>query len=81
MTILFSIDPGKSGAIARFQFDSSSFKLIELIDTPMIGKEYNYYEIVDILKTQQTPSATSLYPFPLLGQLTPLHQISLGFAQ
>lgn len=53
MPVLFAIDPGKSGAIARFSFDSSSLKLIELIDTPMIGKEYNYYEIADILRTQK----------------------------
>lgn len=49
MTSLIAIDPGRNGAIAHFEFTSTALKLLQLIDTPTTGKEYNYYEIADIL--------------------------------
>jgi hypothetical protein len=44
---LISIDPGKKGAISIFEIDSFANKvtLREIIDTPILGKEYNYREV------------------------------------
>ncbi len=47
---LISIDPGKKGAIAEFDF-SDTLKLVQVIDTPTFGETYNYREIYEILKT------------------------------
>lgn len=43
---IIAIDPGKSGAMALM----SAGKVIELIDTPILGDDYNYTAIFDQLQ-------------------------------
>lgn len=50
---LISVDPGKKGAIAVFDLKNSSLKLINVVDTPLIGDSYNYRELLNMLESMQ----------------------------
>lgn len=47
---ILSVDPGKSGAIALLECGAISSKLLEVVDTPVLGDKYNYVQIYDLLQ-------------------------------
>lgn len=79
MPKLVSIDPGKSGAIASFDYDHTILTPVTVYDTPMIGREYNLQRVLDILRGEN-PDVVVIEDCSLLkGQEGRTSAMSIGF--
>lgn len=68
MLKLVSIDPGKSGAIASFDYDHTILTPTTVYDTPMLGREYNFQRVLNILRDENPDVVVIENPLTLKGE-------------